>query len=170
LREELKRKVKSSLDANNCSRLQNRLDAVEQKSAKAEANLATVDADMISAVQDAIRKLRQERDETASQLELAQTPRKQRLLEQDKRVDAAMKLFSRLREASGKADPVQLRTFLREAIERIEVSVNTEQRGKRTRYSLQGGSITLKALNLYNTDHRFWTRKIWWQDLAANCN
>ena len=64
-----------------------------------------------------------------------------------------MTLFGRLRETLQSSNVVQLREFLHEAIERVKVFVGHEQHGKRKRYYLEGGEITLNSNNLYAADH-----------------
>ena len=148
LRAELERSVKESSNATSVSRLQNRIESVDQKLTKAERRLALVEDDMVDAVQSTIRDLRGQQSMLQSQLDTVNLPQLQRQ-DQDDRIDAAMTLFGRLRETLQSSNVVQLREFLHEAIERVKVFVGHEQHGKRKRYYLEGGEITLNSNNLY---------------------
>ena len=142
---------KESSNATSVSRLQNRIESVDQKLTKAERRLALVEDDMVHAVQSTIRDLRGQQSMLQSQLDTVNLPQLQRQ-DQDDRIDAAMTLFGRLRETLQSSNVVQLREFLHEAIERVKVFVGHEQHGKRKRYYLEGGEITLNPNNLYAAD------------------
>ena len=98
---------------------------------------------MVEAVANTVRELRQKRDEFQEQLRFAKTPQKRRLSDQSKRIDAAMKRFSRLRETLQAADMPRLHGFLQSAVEKVVVDVEKQPNGKRSRYLLRGGEIHL---------------------------
>jgi hypothetical protein len=75
-------------------------------------------------------------------------PQHRRLAEQDLNVDRAVELFSQLRTACQKANPVTLREFLRTAVEKVVIRVEKTRQGRRHCYRLRGGEIHMQLFNL----------------------
>jgi hypothetical protein len=66
----------------------------------------------------------------------------------DETVDRAIALLSQLRPTCRRADPVQLREFLRQAVGQVVIHVDKRRIGCRNRYKLRGGEIHMQLNNL----------------------
>lgn len=72
----------------------------------------------------------------------------------DDMVDRAVALLSNLRQTCRRANPVQLREFLRQAVEKVVIDVEKTLPGRRHHYRLRGGDVHMQLYNLGLTARR----------------
>lgn len=154
LRLELRRRVKGNTSKASAERIRKQVATVEGKLAKAKRRLVEVDSDMLPVVQEQIRNLDRQRLDLHAALKAAQTPQDAALAEADRKVDTALALFERLRQALHDADSVHLRELLRETIERIEVWTDKRAHGTLSRFDLARGVIHTRGANLFHSPTR----------------
>jgi len=120
-------------------KLRRQLGTLDEKLFKAKRRLLEVDTDMVNLVQQRIRDLQQKQEQLKQELSQASVPRKQRVTEANRKLDAALTLFSKLRHSLVRSDFKTLRDCLEKTIDKVVVKVSKTKQGRRHRYQLLGG-------------------------------
>jgi len=148
LRKELHRQVQSKSKTIDAKPLKKRLAQVDKRLDTARRNMALAAPDLRPEYEQVFRELKQQRRRLTAEIEAASVPQHRRLAEQDQNVDRAVELFSQLRTACQKANPVTLREFLRTTVEKVVIRVEKTRQGRRHCYRLLGGEIHMQLFNL----------------------
>lgn len=149
---ECRRQLRGNEAKRDASKARTELVAVDSKLEKAKRRLVEVDADMLDEVQAQIRELKARRDVLAAAVKESEQSPADRSEAIDSRVGAALSWIANFKAAMEKADPVRVRAFLREAVEKVEVWAKKERwTAKRFKYRLERGAIYLKGWNLSST-------------------
>jgi len=128
----------------SAKQIEGQLAALDAKLTKAKRRLVEVDADMLPIVQEQIRELRSQHDQLQTALRAASTPRTALFADMDERIDRAVSAFCGLRGVLETADVVTQREVLRQTVDRIDVWSDAIPNGRKKRFELDGGKITLR--------------------------
>ena len=148
LREELRRQTRNAPAKTNVAQLKKQLAKIEKQIDTARRNMVLADADLRPEYEQVFRELKSQQRRLTSEIQAASVPQKDRLAEQDQKVDQAIQLFSQLRSSLLNADTVKLREFLRTAIDKIIIRVAKSRQGRRDSYRLLGGDIHMQVYYL----------------------
>ncbi len=148
LRTELRRQVEKRPIQADCSKLRKQLAKIEKDLSTTRRNMALADLELRPEYEQIFRELKSQQRLLTAEIKAASVPQKDRLAEQDQKVDRAMQLFSQLRSSLLNADTVKLREFLRTAIDKIIIRVAKTRQGRRDSYRLLGGDIHMQVYDL----------------------
>ena len=104
---------------------------------------------MVNIVQQRIRGLQQKQEQLKRELSQTSVSKQRRVSEANRKLDAALALFSSLRHALVRSDFKTLRDCLEKTIDKIVVKVSKTKQGRRHRYQLLGGEIHPQVSSLY---------------------
>ncbi len=110
--------------------------------------MVEVDTDMLPIVQEQIRELRSQHDQLEAALRATSTPRTALFADVDELIDRAVSSFCALRGVLETADPIHRRETLRQAVDHIDVWADPIPNGRKKRFELDHGLITLRDDNL----------------------
>lgn len=128
--------------------IERQLATLDAKLMKAKRRLVEVDTDMLPLVQEQIRELRSQREQMATALKAASTPRNALFADADERIDRAVSVFCGLRGVLESADVVTQREVMRQTVSKVEVW--SVRRGARNNFHLDKGNIELRTENLFS--------------------
>lgn len=149
---ECRRQLVAKGSGSEAAGLRKELADVDGKLAKAKRRLVEVDADLLDDVQQQIRQLKGRRSALAAMVKEASVTPAKRFSDIDAKVKAALAWFAAFKAAADHADPQELRMFLREAIEKVEVfPKKTRWTAKRFKYELARGIVHFKPVRLLST-------------------
>ncbi|MCH7753223.1 MAG: hypothetical protein IH898_13865 [Planctomycetes bacterium] len=131
------------------TKLRRQLGTLDEKLSKAKRRLLEVDADMVNVVQQRIRDLQQKQEQLKKELSQTSVSKQRRVSEANRKLDAALALFSRLRHSLVRSDFKTLRDCLEKTIDKVVVKVSKTKQGRRHRYHLLGGEIFPQVSSLY---------------------
>lgn len=144
LRDRLLTKVASDVPTADPADLQRQLAKLDADLVTARRNMALAGDDGLRRDYEAVvRELRQDRDRLEKSLHVAQKPPGRTRDEQAERIDKAVSMLSRLREAFHKISFTMQRELLRNAIATVDVWSQRDPNHKR-RFSLERGWIHLR--------------------------
>lgn len=142
-----RQKVEAAVRHHDADKLDAELSSVEVKLAKAKKRLVEVDVDLIGDVQDQIRELKGRRDRLSERLLEEKQPKGKRLRDAEDRIRIAMENFSKLKQAVGNGKTEQVRQFLRDTVQKIEIfTEKVPWTAKRFKHRIVRGAITIKSL------------------------
>jgi hypothetical protein len=145
LKRELRKQSAKTHRTVDVGQLRKQLAAITAKLTKAKRRLVEVDRDMLAIVQEQIRELTQQQQQIEAALEAARMPQKRHDADIDARVDLAFAGLFRLPEAFERADATMQREFMRQTIDRIDVTAERDWSTKRGFYRLRSGVIFLRS-------------------------
>ncbi len=148
-REEIVAENRKSAQPSKRMKLRRQLDALNEKLSKAQRRLLEVDTDMVNVVQQRIRDLQHKQEQLKQELTQTSVSKRRRVSEANRKLDAALALFSKLRHALVRSDFKTLRDCLEKTIDKIVVKVSKTKQGRRHRYHLLGGEIHPQVSSLY---------------------
>jgi site-specific DNA recombinase len=148
-REDIVAENRRSAQPGKRMKLRRQLGTLDEKLSKAKRRLLEVDADMVNVVQQRIRDLQQDQEQLKRELSQTSVSKQRRVSEANRKLDAALALFSRLRHALVRSDFKTLRDCLEKTIDKIVVKVSKTKQGRRHRYHLLGGEIHPQVSSLY---------------------
>ncbi len=148
LRKELRRQTQHSTVEVDAKPLKKQLVKVEKDLDTARRNMVLADPDLRLEYEHVFRELKSQQRKLQAEIKTARVPQTQRLAETDEKVDRAIALFSSLRDTCRQANPVKLREFLRQAIEKVVIRVEKTRQGRKDRFHLLDGDIHMQVYNL----------------------
>jgi len=148
-REEIVAENRRSAQPGKRMKLRRQLGTLDEKLSKAKRRLLEVDTDMVNVVQHRIRDLQQDQEQLKKELSQTSVSKQRRVSEANRKLDAALALFSRLRHALVRSDFKTLRDCLEKTIDKVVVKVSKTKQGRRHRYHLLGGEIHPQVSSLY---------------------
>lgn len=102
-------------------KLPRQLGRLDAKLSKAKRRLLEVDTDMVSVVQQRIRDLQQKQEQLKQELSQTSVSKQRRVSEANRKLDAALALFSKLRHSLVRSDFKTLRQCLEKTIAKLAV-------------------------------------------------
>jgi DNA repair exonuclease SbcCD ATPase subunit len=151
LRQDLHELVDAEHPKVDSKQIEDQLATLDAKLTKAKRRLVECDADMLPDVQEAIRALRSQREQLEAALKASSTPKAALYADVDERIDTAVSFFCGLRQELERADVVRQREVVRQTVSKIDVWAERAPGKCRSSYTLDHGSIELRADNLFNS-------------------
>lgn len=149
-RDEIRRQATASSGKSSVESIASRLAAATRDLKTAERNMAMASSDALRCRYESIVTDLAERERNlAAALKASQKPRKSLVADADARVDEAVRVLSSLRPSLQAEDSMRLREFLHLTIEQVRVRCRFEQKPKRKRFYLDGGTVAMKTNNLF---------------------
>lgn len=145
IREELRRQIRDGQQLADEAELKKQLARLEKELDVARHNMVLADPGLLPEYETIFRELRSRQTLLKAEIKTAQG-RSER--QADETVDKAVALLSTLRTTCEKADPVRLREFLRQAVEKVVLRVGKTLVARRHRFHLLGGDVYIRLNNL----------------------
>jgi hypothetical protein len=140
-----------SVEPGTRKKLRRQLAAIYDSLDKVKRRLVEVDIDMVGIVQERIRDLQQQQEQLKRELAQASMPKHRLVSEANRRFEAALALFSKLRQSLIRSDFKTLRDCLEKTIDKVIVKVSKTRQGRRNRYHLLGGEIHPQMCIVYGS-------------------
>lgn len=141
LRVMLRNKLTARIKSVDPATLRRQLAKVDRDLSKARRNMALADGDDLRRdYEHVVRELRQEHDRLAASLKDAQQSRGRTIAEHDERIEKAINMLSRLRDAIDKAPTATSRELLRMAVRKVR----TWSQRKGRYYHFERGEVHLR--------------------------
>ncbi|MEO2046278.1 MAG: recombinase family protein [Pirellulales bacterium] len=152
MREELRHQYQDGSAPVDVGQFKQKLAQVEKDLQTARRNMALAEPGLLPEYEEIFRELRSRQAYLKSEIKAGSETRNEHMA--DEVVDRAVALLSQLRPTCRRADPVQLREFLRQAVGQVVIRVDKRRIGCRNRYKLRGGEIHMRNNNLGVTARR----------------
>ena len=132
---------------------------LEKQLTTTRRRIATVDESLMPIIEETLKELQRDMQEVDRKLRSAEAPASSKIASMQNRYDEALTKMSDVRRLVKMGDPCRVRELLRDLIERIDVEVAHEKQGKRLRYRLVGGELTIhdSVFSKPSTDDTFVT-------------
>jgi DNA repair exonuclease SbcCD ATPase subunit len=153
-REDIVAENRRSAQPGKRMKLRRQLGTLDEKLSKAKRRLLEVDTDMVNVVQHRIRDLQQDQEQLKKELSQTSVSKQRRVSEANRKLDAALALFSRLRHALVRSDFKTLRDCLEKTIDKVVVKVSKTKQGRRHRYQPLGGEIYPQVCIVFGSTRR----------------
>jgi len=148
LRTALSDEVAKAQRPTDASRLRRELKQIDGKLEKYRRRLLECDSDMLPTVQDAIRRLTSEQDQTRAALALATTSKQDVQRSHVKIIEQAITRLGSLRTAIEAADPMLARNLFRSVFRRVDAHFERTERRKRAKHVLTRLDIEIDSAEL----------------------
>lgn len=145
LRTEVRRQLAQTRKQTDVKALENQLAKEQAKFDKASRRLVEVDNDLVDVVQKQVRAIKAVMDALQEEIRGATVKVGDVLADIDSRAAASLAMFERFEEIYRNAELTELRGFLLETVDHIDVNVSREKCGSRHSYKFVDGQIFLRT-------------------------